>query len=514
MFVRHPDQFFHPQFWVEGANIYSSASWGNLFEPTAGYLCFIEKLIINIIISIPFLSREFHPEVAFYSTIIITGVVLLYFQLTPSRLPKISFFALAIVLSPHYGSEVFAKFLYLIWILPLSMFFLLFRDSKNLSWKIIYTDILLLIIAGLSGPLVILLLPALLFVTMVYRNNYFYKLSFVGIVCSIIQGSYLKNASSNALSPAVSFQSFTQIFETLITNFIPQYLFPGNVVGLSTGLFFLAIFSSLVFFLKIKLRFEAIILAIVFLSTSIPPIFKYYPDSALVLNLVTSGGARYFFYPFLSITFYLFLVIISANVPGRLIAIAIFSIAFYSNLPSFQASSFDFKWKQHLEYANLKDCNARIPIPFDGKEGFAWVYESNIKNRNSCTDYNLSNWVDKRGKTKAIYESQKIILTNRRSRAVFIPENQINTNDKTFANFTVKILVGKKDNIKVGFIFLDSSGKEIKITANRVQNVDFPALYSYSVNIPKGTFQLKPYIHLINNLSRVEISETSLLLLK
>ncbi len=514
IFLRHPSQFIHPQIWAEAADIYSYASWSSLFDATTGYLCFSEKLLINIIIAIPFFSIESHPEVIFYATIILTCFIILYFQLTPSRLKQTGLFCLAIILSPHYGSEVFAKFLYLIWILPLSIFFLLFRDSKNLSRRVIYTDILLLVIAGLSGPVVLLLLPALLFTTMLHRNHYYYKLSIVAIICSTIQLLYLKNNPKDAIAPNLSIESFSQILEISISNFIPQYLLPGEVTGMGLGLVYLITFSCLVFSLKKKLKSEAIILAIVFISTSIPPILKFHPYSGLLLNPVTSGSSRYFFYPFLSITFYLLLVIINANLLGRILATSIISIALYNNAPGYQVSSFNFKWKPHIRYARHHNCNARIPVPLNGEEGLAWTYQSNSSNKFICSDYNLSNWTDREKKAKSLKTGKKNILINDKNRAVFIPKKIIASNNKTFANFSLKILTRQKENIKAGFIFLDSNKKEIKVTANKIPYNSSLALYNFSAKIPKDTRSLKPYIHMISNSSYVEISEVSLLLLK
>jgi len=514
VFLRHPQQFYHPQFWIESSDFYFYSSWSNLFDQTNGYICLTQKLLMNIFVVTTIIPAEYHPIIAFLISIVLFLLIIFYFLSTPSRLPKITLFALAIILSPHYGSEVFSKFLYLIWILPLSIFFLLFRDSKNLSHKIVYVDIFLLILAGFSGPLVVILLPALLYVTLIYKNKYYIRLSSIAIFCSLCQIYYLTHDSTRAVSSEVNSQSIFQILEILVRNFLPQYFFPGQIPEYFIALVCLCILIFLALSLEKRTRLEASILGVVFVSSALPPILKLYPYALSLLNPVISNSARYLFYPFVSITFYLVLISIKGRLWGRVTSIALILVAFFYNLSGFQTTSFNYRWAEHIKYAKQNNCRARIPIPFNGKEGFSWIYKRNISNPIICSDYNISSWVDRNKNEVKLINNEEIILRNKNKRAIFTPSNKIEPGNNNFINFSVSIATELKNKVKVGFIFLDSQNKEIKIVADMISDNRAPIVNVYSAIIPPETEIIKPYIHLISELSVVRLSKPSVLLFK
>ena len=160
---RHPDVVLNPQFWAEDGKCWYAQAYNqgfsSLFYSYGGYLVMFYHLVALVSLLLPFRLAPL-----FFS---LTALVI---QLTPlllinsNRLRKvIPYRSLAIVISFLYlsipnASEVFGNLTNVQWHLGVTAFLILIAESSRL-WKWHVFDILILLATGLSGPLVIMLLP-------------------------------------------------------------------------------------------------------------------------------------------------------------------------------------------------------------------------------------------------------------------------------------------------------------------------------------------------------------------
>ncbi|HLZ15023.1 MAG TPA: hypothetical protein VKQ34_03450 [Candidatus Saccharimonadales bacterium] len=161
---RRPELLFHAQFWAEdGAVWYTDAFHRGfiapLFETYAGYLSFFQRLVAGASLLLPL---RFVP--LFFNLWGIAALLLPVFILNSPRLRNvIPSRLLAIAVSILYigmpnGNEVYGNLTNVQWHLGVAVFLLLIATpSKKLGWIIF--DFVVFILAGLSSPLLIVLLP-------------------------------------------------------------------------------------------------------------------------------------------------------------------------------------------------------------------------------------------------------------------------------------------------------------------------------------------------------------------
>ncbi|MDD2943351.1 MAG: hypothetical protein PHC51_10350 [bacterium] len=502
IFLRHPGQFLHPQFWVEGSYIYLFSSTENLLINLYGYLCLVQKIIVLLLC--PLTPAEFHPAVCVAATVLLLALTIYYFQRTPSRLPFFGLFALGLVLSPLYGSEVYAKMLYLMWTLPLAVFLLLFRDDQAIKYRTAIFDAFWIILAGLSGPIILVLLPALLYVTALKRSKYYFAMSAVALLCGAVQVVYLSYQPQSAVSETRSSAMLLDAFFTFFTNYPPQYMLPGWIADYQIGMLCFGVLLILVFSLDKTRRIEASVLGVVLMSTAIPPILKLFPNAEQLLNPVISGSSRYFFYPFLAITFFLLLVALKGKPWGRIAAVVILVISFANNLPGFQTSSFNGRWADHVRMARSKNCNARIPIPSAGVEGASWTLESDRENTAICSDQDISRWIG--GEHGSVNGKMRFSTTS--DNMIFASQRAVKVHDKSFVSFAAVVEFSKPTNIQMGINFFNKRNELIKSASSPLYH---SILVTFSADIPKETAYLWPFFQLTSP-GDVDVSKPSIVM--
>ncbi len=159
--VRKTDAFTNPQFWAEDfspffvdAHISGPKA---LLSPYNGYLHLLPRLIA-------WLASPLHPSIqpAAYALAALGVTLLVVAQALSPRLdlPGKPWLALAMVAVPHTG-EIFLNVTNLQWITALGLLLtLLKRDPENAAeWAV---DVTALVVAGLTGPFSVLLLPLFL----------------------------------------------------------------------------------------------------------------------------------------------------------------------------------------------------------------------------------------------------------------------------------------------------------------------------------------------------------------
>ncbi len=162
LLFRRPEQLLRPQFWAEDGIIYfwQAWRWGGgraLLEPYAGYLHLIPRLLAWLADALPVLWR---PAIYNWGALGVTlgvGALICRHCRLDLRADTRVGLALALVLVPH-GGEVFLTQAALQWFLA-PLLLLLIVQRPAVSRGQLWADAGLFVVAGLTGPMLLLLLP-------------------------------------------------------------------------------------------------------------------------------------------------------------------------------------------------------------------------------------------------------------------------------------------------------------------------------------------------------------------
>jgi len=192
---RRPDLVFHPQFWAEDGRYWYAQAYNHGFHSLlysyGGYLVMFYHLVALISLVLPFRLAPL-----FFN---LTALVI---QLTPlllinsNRLRKIiPYRSLAIVVSFLYisipnATEVFGNLTNVQWHLGVTAFLILIAES-SMSWKWYAFDVFILLVIGLSGPLVIMLLPITLLLCLHKHSNEHRRNAVLLAVLALVQLLYI-----------------------------------------------------------------------------------------------------------------------------------------------------------------------------------------------------------------------------------------------------------------------------------------------------------------------------------
>jgi hypothetical protein len=158
LFLRYPDWFFRPRLWAEDLPVFFVGARVDgptaILAPYAGYIHLIPRLIAWLGAG---LDPSRIPAFYLYSSFVVTLLVVARVFSRRLGLPCRPVLALAIVAVPHTG-EIFLNITNIQWITALSLVLtLVMRDPGSASeWA---GDIAVLLLAGLTGPFSVFLLP-------------------------------------------------------------------------------------------------------------------------------------------------------------------------------------------------------------------------------------------------------------------------------------------------------------------------------------------------------------------
>jgi hypothetical protein len=189
LYYRRPDQLYHPYIWVEDGTVsltqYIDHGLAYLIDPVAGYLIVPSKIIQLISLT---LSVSHYPEIAYWLTVVFHAGILAAIALSPTALRAPFFCAVFTLLIPS-DSEVFGTSHYIFWwtsllaILPVLW-------KKEADHRLV-PQIVLTIIAGVSSPLIIALLPLFALRWLVIRSRNALIVAAMAVSCAITQLYFL-----------------------------------------------------------------------------------------------------------------------------------------------------------------------------------------------------------------------------------------------------------------------------------------------------------------------------------
>lgn len=385
IYIRRPDQIWNPQIWSEDGTqnflSYMQFGWENMWMPVNGYLITISKLIINTSASISILHL---PEISTFLTCVFTILVALTVFLSPTTLKYPFFCAVAILFVP-IAPEPVAIPLYTFWTSAFLLFLVpLWKDNQK-----IYSRIFILLLAGLSSPAIIILVPLLLFNYIfcepTEKKKNLVLLGVSGLVAAIQVYFILNGAASK---PPVFSTDFLYIFPA---NFFGRFWTgwtENDMVAVISG--FLLIAFTIYCFIKTKSK-NNFFLGYLLAATIALSLFRL--DYHIIHPQL--GGARYFYFPFVLLGWY---VIDNYKVLPRFVSAVLLSAAI-TTLTFLTKGHDDLHWKETI-LTKIEEPGALAILP---------VHTSGLKNENWIVTLDKANLIEKLGEEYDQEQKEQII---------------------------------------------------------------------------------------------------------
>ncbi len=368
LFLRRGMQLVNPHIWNEDGPFnmasFILSGWHSLYEPTQGYLILIPKLITNISMSISFI---YYPEVSTYLTWLFTIALAILVVYAPTMLKYPLLAALSIFLIPT-NAEAFGLPLFTLWFSALLLFLVaLWRHGE----KQIFKNTLLLF-GGLSSPTIVIIIPIQIYRMIMMPNKREELLTLLlSIVITTIQLSFIFSQGERA-----PIQLDFGLIQSVVHKFFALYylgVFNVSETALWIGGFYVMLIiatymiqnrKDVYFLILVYLLFATIALSI----TRMPPIH---------LNPIFGGGARYFFLPYILLSWTLIYIFVK-NKWYEIAILPIFVLSIITALQGFCRTQDDLNWRKHIDICQKAKGKYGIPIQNDGNSKHPWhmVFDS------------------------------------------------------------------------------------------------------------------------------------------
>ncbi len=383
VYYRRTEIILDPQFWAEDgaawfANAYNIGALKSLFLVQDGYFQSLSRIVAIIAMSFPIIKA---PLIFNFSALIVQILPAVF--LLSSRFEKlISNFNVRILLVSLYlflpnTAEVSGNITNAQWFLALLAFMILIAKSSDRKlWKIF--DFSVLVLAGLSGPFSILLLPVAFFVWFYKRKKYYFQnfiIIFSTAAVQIFGIFYLDSGERIAIIPDFTVKLFFSIFGRQVVW--------GSLIGINGYVWVLNniswyfIFFSFTTFLALLLSVYALFKApfqlklfimfslLIFISSLISPTGLPKDHELEFLSRATTG-MRYWIIPMCSFLVTLVWGLSKKNhIAIKIISAMFLMTAIYGAIVDFYHPKFiDYQFRSEIEkFENLPlGHQAFIPI--------------------------------------------------------------------------------------------------------------------------------------------------------
>ncbi len=374
LFLRRGMQLLNPHIWNEDGPFNMASfmlhGWHSLYEPTQGYLILIPKLITNISMSISFI---YYPEVSTYLTWLFTIVLALMVTYAPTALKYPVLAALSIFLIPT-NAEAFGLPLFTLWF---SAILLLLAALWKPGEKQIMKNTLL-VFGGLSSPTIVIIIPVQIYRMIMLSNKkeeFFTLLLAIGV--SAIQLSFIFSQGERA-----PMQLDLGLIQSVIHKFFALYYLGAfnvdEIILWIGGIYIVVIIATYMIQNRKDVYFQILVyllFAVIALSiTRMPPIH---------LNPIFGGGARYFFLPYILLSWTL-IYMFTKNKWYEIAILPILTLSILTALQGFCRTQDDLDWRKHIDLCQKAKGTYGIPIQNDGQKQGAWHFVLDAK---TCKKY-------------------------------------------------------------------------------------------------------------------------------
>lgn len=370
LFVRKPDAFLNPQFWAEdGSTFFTQQVLLGVrahFQPYAGYFNEVPRLVASLATLLPHLYAP-----AVYNGAALLVLAGLVWKLYSPRLalPCPLAFALAVVLVPHFGGEVFVSLANVQWVLALLLLAVVLQRSPETRGQAL-GDSALVLLTGLTGPFIFFALPLLGWKFWRHRSRLDLPVLATAVATAAVQIWALTHSSIEAPPPMPSApDAWSRLLGQRLVGspFLgigiayrlpPALLIAAGLLALAGMVWALRRFPDALEQAGLSLLFAALILAGMFMKFA----------SALGLLLPPANGARYFFIPYVVVAWCLLLVVflsrgLDRGVPRALASAALLAMLAASLISGFQTPALeDLHWEDHAGRIGGPEAEVWIPI--------------------------------------------------------------------------------------------------------------------------------------------------------
>ena len=366
LYFRRPDQFYSPYIWVEDGTVslpqYISHGWLYLFDPVAGYLIIPSKLIQATALS---LSASNYPELALWLTVAFHAGVLsaIAFSPTTLRLPLVC--ALFTLFIPT-DSEVFGTSHYAFWWGSLLLIPpLLWRyDAGNR----IIARIAMVVLGGLSSPLVVALSPLYVVRLLIHRSRNEFIVAGAVAACSAIQLYFVCSSGTHGST----FPDHLPL-DQIVTKFFGYFVYwspdHANQPVLLVGVALLCCMAAAAFTARKSLQWRHFSIAGA-LGVSILISVVRMPTELIDPFL---AGPRYFFYPYIFLGWLLIELIPVAHkwMTPILLVFLLTGLGQFARYAPRGHHAVD--WREQLQHCSEAKDTYKFPVHFAGNRNDAWA---------------------------------------------------------------------------------------------------------------------------------------------
>jgi uncharacterized membrane protein (UPF0136 family) len=366
LILRRPSQFSNPYVWVEdGRDLlphFVKYGWQTLFEPVAGYILIPNKLINAAAVS---LSFRWLPEISLLLCVLFTLIVILVIALSPTRLRAPVLCAFAVLAVPT-DPEVFTTSAYALWWGSLLAVMPIFWDEQRAPS--LRCRLPLVVVGALSSPFIIFLAPLYLARAIWLRRRSEWILAVVAGMLAVVQAALVV---LNTVPSGKPYQ--LPGIPIVIGKFVGNYFWwsPDSASpALAAGIGCAALLVCAVYALAQRQR-NGVVIALV--------------AACLLLSIVAStgrvtvdpldpfnAGPRYFFYPYIFISWLLIQLMAEARGVARFLLIALLVAPLPHALQHGQRTHEHLDWRDEVRRCTNGTAVEGIPIHVAGYLSFVW----------------------------------------------------------------------------------------------------------------------------------------------
>ena len=336
---------------------YIQFGWRALFMPINDYLLFVPKTISGLALTLSFSNYPFISTIISWLFITLVALAITY---CPTHLKSRSLCAISVFLVPS-DPEVFGLTLYTFWWASLLLFLIALWDEKQpLTWL----RLVLLSIAGLSTPVIVIVLPLLYLRAWLYRQRRGeIVIAVAATAISAVQLFFILQGAASGTAPLRS--ALTRTLPTFLGRFL---LSTDNVQWQwAAALLLLIVIASWVFWNRRSLT----VWSLVYLLFGSMALVVARVDPAILHPQL--AGPRYFFFPFLLLGWILIQCYQSTGSIGVRVGVILFgALAFGGAVRVWSRTHDDLNWVAHVRSCVVFQ-NYTTPIQYDGHRESAWA---------------------------------------------------------------------------------------------------------------------------------------------
>ena len=360
LFARRPDQFLHPYIWVEDGDpilkAYAERGFASFWDPVSGYLILATKLIT---LSSFKLSIEWAPEIALALVVAFTCAVVVAVALSPTHLRWPFLCAIATLTIP-VDPEAYAVSLLAFWWAGLLLILALMWDAdRGATWlRAGYV-----VLGGLSSPLTVPFAALFVLRALVERRRSEFIAAMLAIAVAAIQAraifDYHHIDYARLIDPHVVLVAMNKFAGNLFVG--PRYghYYAGPIV--------LALLSVALWQIRARLTPHFALLVLAWAAICATTALRNPIDVIDPLN----AGPRYFFYPFITLTWILIWIAALAPAHVRILLLAgcLMGVAWVYKRMTRSHEAMD--WRGQIT-ACTRSGQYDLPIHYDGRANNMW----------------------------------------------------------------------------------------------------------------------------------------------